>query len=69
MLEHCMIEFKGGNMLANVLYQNAHMYACLYACNICRESNTEIRVGCHEKHTACMRMVSYNKCSRMKMKK
>jgi len=25
MLEHCMIEFKNGNMLASVLYQNVRM--------------------------------------------
>jgi len=41
-------------MLANVLYQNVYMYVCLYACNIDRENKTEIWIGCHEKHTACM---------------
>ena len=44
------------------------MYVCLYACNIYRGNKTDIRIGCHEKNTACMRMVSYNKCCRMKMK-
>ena len=64
-----MIDFKSGSMLANVLYQNVHMYVCLYACNIYRENKTEIRIGCHEKHTAYVRLVSYNQCSRMQMKK
>jgi len=69
MLELCVMEFKSGSMLGNVLYQTVHMYVCLYACNTFRENKAEIGIGCHEKHTACMRMVSYNKCCRMKMKK
>jgi len=41
----------------------------VYACDTYKENKAEIGTGCHEKHTACMRMVSYNQCSGMKMEK
>jgi hypothetical protein len=46
-----------------------NIYVCMHACSKYRENKTEIRIGCHEKHTACIRVVSYNRCSRMKMGK
>ena len=32
MLEHCIIGFKSGSMLANVLYEYVQMYVCLSVC-------------------------------------